>query len=135
MRHGNSSALTILLLGGTLALFLAALLSDIAYYRGFNVQWANFAAWLNAGGLVFGGVLLLAGVIDFFRRSEGGGHRGLFLVLVAAMWAIGFVNALIHARDGWASMPMGLFLSVVVVLIAVVAAWAATSSTRRMEAN
>lgn len=135
MRHSNSSAFAILLLGATLALFLGALLSDVAYYRSFNVQWLNFAAWLNAGGLLVGGVLLLTGVIDFFRRRDGSGHSGLFLMLIAVMWVVGFVNALVHARDGWASMPTGLILSVVVALIAVVAVWAGTSSTRRVEAN
>ena len=38
-----------MLLGSTIALFLGALLSDLAYYRSYQVQWINFASWLIAG--------------------------------------------------------------------------------------
>jgi hypothetical protein len=48
-----------MLLAGTVPLFLGALLSDIAYYNSFQIQWANFAAWLIAGGLLFAGLALL----------------------------------------------------------------------------
>src|SRR5690606_13670165 len=47
------------LLAGTVPLFLGALLSDIAYYRSFHIQWSNFASWLIAGGLVFCGLAIL----------------------------------------------------------------------------
>ena len=42
------------LLAGTVPLFLGALLSDIAYARTYEIQWANFASWLIVGGLVSG---------------------------------------------------------------------------------
>lgn len=32
------------LLAGTVPLFLGALLSDIAYYRSYHIQWSNFAS-------------------------------------------------------------------------------------------
>ena len=35
-----------ILLGGTVALFLGALSSDIAYARTYQIQWSNFASWL-----------------------------------------------------------------------------------------
>lgn len=130
MRESSLSPTGALLLGMPLSLFLGALLSDIAYYRSFELQWANFAAWLNAGGLLLGSVVVLVALIGFFRRRDGG-HRGLFLLLAAAMWVIGFVNALIHARDGWATMPTGLILSVIVALLALAAAWAGLSGPRR----
>lgn len=123
-----------LLLGFPIALFLGALLSDIAYYRSFEIQWANFAAWLNAGALVFGGVVLAIALVDFFRHRDRGGRAGLFLLLVAAMWVVGFVNALYHARDGWAMMPTGLILSVVVAVLAIVAAVVGVRESRRVEA-
>ena len=122
-----------MLLGSTIALFLGALLSDFAYYRSFEIQWANFAAWLNAGALVFGGIVLALAAIDFFRHRERRGRAGLYLLLVAAMWVIGFFNALHHARDGWAMMPMGLILSVIVAALAVAAAVVGVRGTRRVE--
>jgi uncharacterized membrane protein len=36
---------------------------------------------------------------------------------------VAFVNALMHARDAWASMPIGLVLSVIVAVLACVATW------------
>ena len=53
------SPLHALLLAGSVPLFLGALLSDIAYYNSYQIQWSNFAAWLIAGALVFCGLALL----------------------------------------------------------------------------
>ena len=66
-------------MGPPIALFLGALLSDFAYYRSFEIQWANFAAWLNAGALVFGGIVLALAAIDFFRHRERRGRVGALL--------------------------------------------------------
>lgn len=43
---------------------------------------------------------------------------------------IGFWNALHHARDAWAIMPMALVLSVIVTLLALLATWAGFASLR-----
>ena len=40
------------LLAGSVPLFLGVLLSDIAYANSDQVQWKNFASWLNAGALL-----------------------------------------------------------------------------------
>ena len=105
-----------------LPLFLGALLSDWAYARSFQVQWTNFASWLIAGGLVFAGLALLWAVGDALRSAAARHRRGvLYLLLLLASFALGFVNALVHARDGWAAMPAGLVLSAVVLLVAAAA--------------
>ena len=134
LRYESLTPTRALLLGFPIALFLGALLSDIAYYRSFEIQWANFAAWLNAGALVFGGIVLALAIIDFFRHRERRGRAGLYLLLVAAMWIVGLFNALVHSRDGWAMMPMGLILSVVVVVLAIAAAVVGVRGSRRVEA-
>lgn len=119
------------LLASTLPLFLGALLSDIAYYQSYQIQWSNFASWLIAGGLVFAGLALLCAIIGLFH-AEGRGDRGaIYIVLLLATWIMGFINALIHARDAWATMPLGLILSVIVLLLAC-AATAVRFSGRRM---
>lgn len=109
------------LLAGTIPLFLGALLSDIAYSSSFEIQWNNFASWLIAGGLVLGGLVLLWAVVDLFRTDRSGKRTLVYLLVLLASWGLGFINALIHARDAWASMPTGLVLSVIVTVLFCVA--------------
>lgn len=117
------------MLAATVPLFLGALLSDYAYWSSYQIEWSNFASWLNAGALVFGGIALLFAVLE--RRGEPRNRRPLSYVLVLlATWILGFINALIHARDAWAVMPTGLVLSLIVALLACVATWIGFSSLR-----
>ena len=118
------------LLAGTVPLFLAALLSDIAYSRSFQVQWLNFSSWLIAGGLVLGGVVLVFALVDFARTHWRGGSAFVHAGLVLVAWVLGFINALVHARDAWATMPTGLVLSAVVAVLFVVATWITFSGLR-----
>lgn len=110
-------------LAGMLPWFLGAALADAAYAKSFDIQWNNFASWFLVGGLVFGAIALLFAVIDVFRPTQRA--RGIipYVVVLLATWVVGVVNALIHARDAWASMPAGLVLSVIVVVLAFVAVW------------
>lgn len=110
------------LLAGSFPLFLGALLCDWAYSASYEIQWKNFASWLLVGALMFGGFALIWAIFDVLRARWRG--RGLiyFLLLLAA-WILGFVNALIHAKDAWASMPEALVLSIITVLFALAAAW------------
>ena len=94
------------LLAGTVPLFLGAVLSDIAYSVSYEIQWNNFSA------------------------ERRGGRSLLYLLFLLATWILSFINALVHARDAWASMPTGLILSVIVVLLACAATWAGFSSVR-----
>lgn len=112
-----------LLLSGTIPLFLGGFLSDLAYSSSYHIQWNNFASWLIAGGLLFGGLALLWAIINLFRAGRRGTNSLAYTLLLLAMWIVGFINALIHAKDAWASMPTGLILSAIVVLLACVAAW------------
>lgn len=118
------------LLAGTIPLFLGAALSDVAYARTYQVQWINFASWLLVGGLVFAGLALLFAVIDMFRADRRSRNLVVHVAPLLAMWILGFVNALVHARDAWASMPAGLMLSVIVTLLACVATWIGFSTWR-----
>ncbi|MEO6170274.1 MAG: DUF2231 domain-containing protein [Lysobacter sp.] len=118
-------------LGGAVALFLGAMLSDLAYWSTYEIQWNNFASWLIAGALVVSAVAVLWALVDLFGRSYRG--RAAYPALMVLTWILGFVNALVHARDGWASMPAGLILSVIVVLLACAAAWTASNRVRTGE--
>ncbi len=120
-----------ILLASIVPLFLGALLSDWAYSSSYQVQWTNFASWLIVGGLVFGGLALVWALIELLRGDRASRGRPLvyFLVLLAT-WVVGVVNALVHAKDGWATMPAGLILSVIVAVLAIAAAWLGLSTPR-----
>lgn len=119
-----------LLLGGAFALFLGGLLSDIAYFRSFEIQWQNFASWLIAGALVVAGFAMVCALMGLApsRRSR---NAVVHAVALFATWVVGFFNALMHARDAWASMPGGLVLSVITVVLALVAIVFAACGTVR----
>lgn len=121
--RGGLHPLHAVLLAGTIPLFLGATLCDYAYSSNYHIQWATFASWLNVGGLIFAGLAFLCAMIGFFRSP----HRSVVLLIYPALllltWILGFVNALVHARDAWAMMPAGFALSIVVTLLAGTATW------------
>ena len=109
--------LHLFLLASMVPLFLGAALSDYAYISTYQVQWTNFSSWLIAGGLVFGGVTLVCALVGLLRAGRRDSRFVVHFVLLLAAFVLGFINALIHARDAWASMPTGLVLSIVVALL------------------
>lgn len=109
--------MNVILIYAALPLFLGALLSDWAYSNSYQVQWKNFAAWLNAGGLVLLGLALSWALIDRLRRALPRAPSGPYLAVLVAAFVIGLANALVHAKDAWATMPTGLWLSVVAMLM------------------
>lgn len=119
-----------LLLAGSLPLFIGTLLSDIAYYNSYHIQWSNFASWLLAGALVLSGLALLCALIGLFRSERRQGPALAYFLVLLATWILGFINALIHARDTWAVMPTGLILSVVVTVLILAATWLGFFSLR-----
>ena len=100
-------------------LFLGALIADIAYYRSYQIQWSNFASWLIAGALVSAGLALLFALIGQLRERARR-QPITYPLLLLATWVLGFINALEHAKDAWAVMPIGLALSLIVTLLAAV---------------
>ncbi|WP_083329786.1 hypothetical protein J3Q00_06190 [Pseudomonas sp. D2-3] len=119
-----------MLLAGTVPLFLGALLSDIAYQNSFQIQWANFAAWLIAGGLLFAGLALLFALANLIGAERKAGRPLLYFLLLLVTWVLGLINAFEHAKDAWAMMPTGLVLSAIVAVLAVITAWLGLSNLR-----
>ena len=109
------------LLAGTVPLFLGVMLSDWAYSKSYEIQWKNFASWLLVGGLVFCGFTLLWAVIDFFRAAPRTIRQSVYVSLLLVGWILGFINALVHAADAWASMPTALILSTIVAALTLTA--------------
>lgn len=117
-------ALHALLLSLPTTLFPAALLSDYAYSTSQQIQWSNFSSWMIAGGLVGGGFALLWAAIDLLRDPIARrGRLRTYAIVLSAMWIMGFVNALVHAKDAWAIMPEALYLSFFSAALALGAAW------------
>jgi uncharacterized membrane protein len=114
-----------------LPLFLAALLSDLAYSTTFHVQWINFSSWLIAGALLVGGFVLLWALIEMVRGGPARTTQSVaYFVTLLMMWVLGFMNALVHAKDGWATMPTSLYLSIIETLLALAAAWIGYSQSQ-----
>jgi uncharacterized membrane protein len=118
------------LLAGAVPLFLGALLSDIAYARSYQIQWSNFASWLIAGALVFAGLAMLWAVVDLVRPGRRANRGLVYVLLLLVAWALGFINALVHAKDAWAIMPTSLVLSVIVAVLACAATWVGLCTVR-----
>jgi uncharacterized membrane protein len=124
------------LLASILPLFLGGLLSDWAYFRSYQLQWSNFASWLNAGALLFAGAALVWAAIDLFGADVARSSRNaLYLLVLLTTFVLGFINALVHAKDAWAVMPAGLILSILVFLLALASVWLGFSGQRGSEAR
>ena len=124
--------LNAILLSFPFPMFLGALVTDLAYGASFQVQWINFSSWLIAVGLLFGAFALLWALIGLLRDGAARGARSLaYVVTLAVMWVLSLVNAFVHGKDAWASMPAGLYLSAIAALLAFIAAWMGYSGLPR----
>jgi len=131
---GAPHPLHAILLGFPIALFTSGLVSDIAYLRTAEIQWTNFSAWLIAGGLVFGGLVLAWALISLVLGWRGTERRPriVYAAVLAVMWVLGLINALKHSQDGWSSVgAFGLILSLLCTLLALAAGVIAFSSRER----
>lgn len=112
-----------ILLAGSIPLFLGAVLCDIAYMQSYHIQWSNFASWLIVFGLIFTGIALIFAIVDIARASRRSREGFIYTAILLAAWIVGFFNALMHARDAWATMPWGLILSVITAILVCLATW------------
>lgn len=118
------------------AMYPAALLSDIAFLNTAVIQWANFSSWLLVGANFFAGLVLAWALIRMFigRTNHARGRGILYLVIIAIMFVAGFLNSLQHAKDGWHSVgTFGLVLSIICTVLALFAAFIAYGSTYHEE--
>ena len=111
------------LLAAAFPLFLGGLLSDLAYSCSYQMQWSNFAAWLIAGAMILTGLPLLWALFALLRAKPRRGRPLILFLLLAAIFLLGLINSFVHARDAYATMPDGLVLSAITVLLALVATW------------
>ena len=60
-----------------------------------------------------------------FLHNKGATLGLIFMVcmVLLAIFALGFVNVLVHARDAYAAMPGSLICSIILALLTVAAVW------------
>jgi uncharacterized membrane protein len=119
-----------ILLAGTVPLFLGGLLSDIAYFKTYLIQWSNFASWLIAAGMLFCGLALLFALVNLLRANPKAGRPTAYFLLLLITFALGLVNSFEHAKDAWAVMPAGLILSAIVTVLSCASAWTGLTNLR-----
>ena len=113
----------VVLLAGTVPLFLGELLNDIAYANTSEIQWKNFASWLIVGGLFFAGFAFAWSLVDFFlTSSQRGPMKALYPALMLTIFVVGLINAFVHSADAWASVPTGPVLSAIGAVLTLIAA-------------
>lgn len=117
-------------LAGMVPLFIGVLLNDYAYWSSYELQWKNFASWMLIGALVFNGLAWLGSIFSLVRADKRMGKPVIYFLLLLATFVLGILNSFIHAKDVWASMPTGLILSVITVILACIATWLGLASWR-----
>ncbi|WP_298447492.1 DUF2231 domain-containing protein [uncultured Marinobacter sp.] len=115
-------------LAGIVPLFIGALLNDYAYWTSYELQWKNFASWLLIGALLFNGLAWLGSIVSLVRADKHMGAPLAYFLLLLATFVLGVINSLIHAKDVWASMPAGMIVSLITVILACAATWIGLAS-------
>lgn len=109
-----------------IACFCGALVTDITYAMTAKMMWADFSAWLLAGGIILGVLAAIAGLVSLVtHRRELAARQVLPLVIGSlVVLVLAFFDNLVHSRDAWTSVvPAGLALSAVTVIVMLVTAW------------
>jgi len=115
-------------------MYLVAWLSDLAYTKSFQIQWLNFSMWVMVGALLLGGFAMLWSLIDLIRaRPADRGRHATYFVLLLVTFVLGFINELIHAKDAFATMPEGMYLSFILTVLAFAASWLGYSGFKTAE--
>ncbi|HEX4481063.1 MAG TPA: hypothetical protein VH082_09655 [Rudaea sp.] len=138
LRHGSVMAAAIFAVLDPIVygFFAGALIFDAIYFETGEILWDHSAAWLITFGLFIAIIPRLINLVQVWITARawatGTARLDFWLNLVAIVLAV--FNALVHSRDAYASMPAGLWLSIVtVILLSISHAAAAVRDVR--EAN
>lgn len=99
--------------------FVAALVFDITYARSGVILWDKSSAWLITLGLVFAVLPRIIQLVQVWISGRGTARRvekmDFWLNLLAIIVAI--FNALVHTRDAYGVVPVGIWLSLCTVML------------------
>ena len=117
-------------------LFVAALIFDIVYGRTAEILWIKSAAWLITIALLFAVVPRLINLVRVWfpgaRARQPGEIASFWMTLLGLAAAI--VNAFVHTRDAYGTMPDGVLLSLVTVALLIAARIVVTLQRSKVEA-
>jgi uncharacterized membrane protein len=117
----------------SVAYFTGALVTDLVYWQMPDVVWERFSIWLITAGLIVAGLAIIAYAIDLAAGRKIDRPAWPRVVSYALAVALSLINALVHSRDGYtAVVPTGLMLSGLVVVVLLLTAWVARSSSNRI---
>lgn len=108
-----------------IALFLAALVTDIVYAADGAEGWAIASRWLLGGGLAGAALAALAGFVDFAGNANIRALRDAWLHMFANLAAVVIeaINLLVRLPDPGVAGALGLALSAVACLLLVFSGW------------
>jgi uncharacterized membrane protein len=107
-----------IVLGLPFVCFFAGMITDIAYFRTYDIAWKNFSDWLIAGGMVLGALGAIVGIVDLLRPAVRANRLlAPYAIAYAVAMVLALLNNFIHSRDAYGAMPAGLILSVLTVLV------------------
>lgn len=114
--------------------FTLTLITDILYRQTENLMWHDFSSWLLFAGLIFGGIAILAGIVDLVMSRHLRSRRSFWAYSVCGLVVLllAVINSLVHAGDGWtAIVPWGIALSALTTVAMVVTSFVGRSFTAR----
>ena len=108
-----------------IALFVAALATDIAYVVDGSDGWASASRWLLGGGLAGAALAAVAGFIDFAASARIRELRDAWLHLFANLTVVVIeaVNLILRLPDPDIAASTGLALSAVAALLLLFSGW------------
>lgn len=103
--------------------FILVLVCDVLYTQG-HTDLATASKWLLGIGLVMGALAAVAGLTDFFgeKRIQGPDAIKHMLANVTAV-VLEIINLLLRLNNDAAIGKIGVYLSIVVVLILIYSGW------------
>jgi uncharacterized membrane protein len=116
------------------ALFVAALISDVAYWRTADPLWTTMSSWLLLGGLAIATAAVLSELIRVFGDQSLRRLRPAWIHLLGNGLAVllSTLNFVFHVRDGYSAVvPAGPLLSAAVVLILLFTGWTGLGPVNR----
>lgn len=108
-----------------IALFVAALVTDIVYVTDGSQGWAIASRWLLGGGLLGAALAALAGFVDFAGNARIREVRDAWLHMFANLAAVAIeaVNLFVRLPDPRIAGSLGVALSAVAGLILLFSGW------------
>jgi uncharacterized membrane protein len=104
--------------------FIGALVTDIVFLNNYDHGWATASRYLLAIGLVMAALAAVAGLTDFFgeKRIQGSDAIKHMLANVTAV-VLELINFFVRLHSDAAIGRIGIYLSVIVVLILLYSGW------------